>query len=79
MAEFLQTDLGKTLYTFLIAMLPVVELRGSIPVAAASGLPWPVAMTASVLGNMLPVPFILLFVRRVFRWLKDHNKFAKFV
>ena len=52
----------KYLYTFLISMLPIIELRGAIPVGAASGLPWYINYLLCCVGNMLPVPIILLFV-----------------
>ena len=56
--------------TFFMAMLPVVELRGAIPFGVASGLHPLVAMGAAILGNLFPVPLILLLLRRVFRWLR---------
>lgn len=58
------------LYVFLISMLPIVELRGSIPTGAAIGLPFYLNYLISVLGNMLPVPFILLFIPRVLGFLE---------
>ena len=59
------TVLGKCVMTFLISLLPVVELRGGIPYGISQGLdPW-LAFAASALGNMLPVPFLLLFVRKI--------------
>ena len=56
-----ETPLGETLLTMLISMLPVVELRGGLPAGVAMGLPIPVAFAASLVGNMIPVPFIILF------------------
>lgn len=74
---FFSTMFGKTLLTFLISMVPVIELRGGIPYGIAAGLdPW-VAFAASVLGNVVPVPFILLFVRRIFQWMKKYPKLGK--
>lgn len=67
-----ETAAGKTLLTFLISMLPVVELRGGLPAGVAMGLPIPAAFLASLLGNMLPVPFLILFVRPVFKWVRVH-------
>ena len=58
------------LVTFLVAMTPVLELRGAIPVGTALGLSPMQAMLVSVLGNLVPVPFIVLFIRRVFDWMK---------
>jgi len=58
-----------------IAALPVLELRGAIPYGVANGLPYFGVLAVSVIGNMLPVPFIILFVRRVFAWMKKKSKF----
>ena len=56
--------------TFLVGMTPVFELRGAIPLGVAAGLPPLTACAAAILGNVVPVPFIMLLVRRVFRWLR---------
>lgn len=61
---------GPALITFLMAMTPIVELRGAIPYGAAAGLPLWEAYWLAVVGNMLPVPVIMLLVRRVFAWLR---------
>lgn len=66
------TTFGKFILTFLISMVPVVELRGGLPYGIVSGLPYGLAVTAAVLGNMLPVPFIILFIEKVFAWLREH-------
>lgn len=58
-----------------IAALPVLELRGAIPYGVANGLPYLVVLAVSVIGNMLPVPFIILFVRKIFDWMKKKSKF----
>ena len=74
---FFQTLFGKILVTFLISMVPVIELRGGIPYGIAQGLdPW-VAYVASVLGNMVPVPFILLFIRRILRWMTRYPRLER--
>ena len=62
---FLETVFGKLLLTFGTAMVPVLELRGAIPVGVAAGLPPAAACAAAVLGNLLPVPFVMLLFRRV--------------
>lgn len=62
---------GKILYTFLISMVPFIELRGAIPVAAATGLSLWIAFPVAVLGNLIPVTFIILFIRRFFDWLRS--------
>lgn len=61
---------GKLLSTLLISMVPVVELRGAIPAALAQGVPAIPAALVSIVGNLLPVPFIIVFVRRVFAWIR---------
>lgn len=66
------TQLGEFIFTILVSMLPVVELRGGIPFGLAAGLPPATAFLAAFIGNMLPVPFLILFTRRVFAFLKDH-------
>ena len=74
--SMLETVLGKCIMTMAIAAIPVVELRGAIPAGTAAGLdPW-LACAAAVIGNLLPVPFIVLLVRRVFDWLRRHPFFA---
>lgn len=73
---FLETVLGKCIMTMVIAAVPVVELRGAIPAGAAAGLePW-LACGAAIVGNLLPVPFIILLVRQVFDLLRKHPFFA---
>ncbi len=55
-------------------MVPMIELRASIPMGCGMGLPaWQVYI-AAVVGNMLPVPFIVLFIRRIFEFLRKHWK-----
>ncbi len=66
----LENILGPEFYTFLISMVPVIELRGAIPVGQALGLSFWECFMISVIGNMLPVPVILLFVRYVLNWMK---------
>ena len=65
-----ETQAGEFCLTVLVSMLPVVELRGGIPFGVAAGLSMPAAFLAAFIGNMLPVPFLILFVRRLFAWLK---------
>ena len=67
---------GKLLLTFGTAMVPVIELRGAIPVGVAAGLPPAVACVTAILGNLVPVPFIMLLVRRIFDWLRDTRFFG---
>lgn len=62
------TVLKKYLWIFLISMVPLVELRGAIPVSQAMGLPLTTSYIVSIVGNMLPVPIIYLFARKVLEW-----------
>ena len=66
------TAAGEFLLTMLISMVPVVELRGGVPAGVAMGLPIPMALLAGVIGNMLPVPFVILFIRQIFKWVRVH-------
>ena len=60
--------MGKYLLVFLVSMVPVVELRGAIPIAVGMGLPYIPSLIVCVLGNMLPVPFIYFFARKLLVW-----------
>ncbi len=66
------------LYTFLISMIPILELRASVIYGAAKGLEWFIVIPLSIVGNMLPVPFILLFIRKILAWMKTKERFSKF-
>lgn len=65
--------------TFFVSMVPVLELRGAIPVGVAGGLRPLVAMIIAILGNLAPVPFLIIFTRRVFHWLKSKEKIRHMV
>ena len=65
------------IHTLLMAMTPVVELRGAIPYGLANGLnPW-LTYLAAVIGNMIPVPFIMIFIRQIFFWLRQKSNWLK--
>ena len=66
----------KYIMTFLISMIPIVELRGAIPVGTALGLDTLWILVISIIGNLIPVPFIILFARPIIRWLKKTKMFA---
>ena len=70
----------KYLMTFLVSMLPVVELRGAIPYGLAQGLSLWQSFILSYVGNLVPVPVIILFVRQMFAWLSHKSSWLnKFV
>ena len=66
------TVVGKMCATFFISMLPVGELRAGLPYGIAQGLEYPLALMAALLGNMVPVPFIIVYIKRVFAWMRRH-------
>ena len=68
----LQIEEAKFFLTMLFSMMPVVELRGGLPFGIALGLDLPHAFWAAVIGNLLPVPFIIAFAHRVFVLLRKH-------
>lgn len=71
MIDFLfKTVIGKAIITFLVSMVPIIELRGAIPIATGMGLsPW-IAIPIAIIGNLLPVPFIIIFIKRIFAWMR---------
>ena len=79
--NFLQNSfIGKIIITLFWSMVPVVELRGAIPIGVGLDLPLWVAIAVSVIGNMIPVPFIILFIRQIFKWMRKVNStFARIV
>ena len=71
--EFLTgTTSGKCLFTMLVSMIPVIELRGGLPFGVALGLPYYLAFPAAVIGNLIPAPFIIVYIRRIFELLRRY-------
>lgn len=68
----------KYLLIGLVSMVPIVELRGAIPIAEGLGLDIFLYYPIAIIGNMLPVPFIYLFARKVLEWGKDKKIIGKF-
>lgn len=64
--------------TFLISMIPLVELRGAVPYAISSGIPLWQALLIGVIGNMLPIPIIFFFARHILEWGKDKPVIGNF-
>lgn len=69
-----ETFIGKILTTLAISMVPVIELRGAIPIAVANGLEWYIAIPLAIIGNLIPVPFIIIFIRRIFEWMRKKSQ-----
>ena len=57
------TTTGNIIMTFIVSMVPVIELRGAIPLGVLNGLDVGTAMIVSILGNLVPVPFIIIFIK----------------
>ena len=68
----------KYIIVFLISMVPLIELRGAIPYAVGFDLPLVPSLILAVIGNMLPVPFIFLFARRILEWGQDKKYIGGF-
>jgi len=66
------TTLGKCVFTMLVSMLPIIELRGGLPFGVALGLPYYLAFPAAVIGNLIPAPFIIVYIRRIFKFMRRH-------
>lgn len=64
------TFLGNEVALFIISMIPLIELRGAVILGAALDMNWIVVLVVSVIGNMVPIPFLLLFGRKILDWLK---------
>lgn len=67
---FTSTDLGEMLFTMLVSMVPVIELRGGVPFGTALGLSPAQALVSAIVGNMIPIPFIIVYIRRIFLWMR---------
>lgn len=76
MQEFLVDFIGslsfevKIIAVLIISMIPIIELRLAIPVAAAVGLSPMIAIPLAIIGNLIPVPFIILFIKKIFAWMR---------
>lgn len=70
--------LKKYALCFLVSMVPLIELRGGVPIAVGMGIDYFPALLICIIGNMLPVPIIYLFARRVLEWGCDKKYIGKF-
>ena len=64
------TTWGESLLTLLVSMVPVIELRGGVPFGTALGLAPLHALVVCIIGNMIPIPFIIVYIRRIFQWMR---------
>lgn len=70
---------GKEAALFIVSMIPIVELRGAIPIGAGLGMPWYWVFLISLVGNMLPVPFVIVLGRKILGLLKKIKPLEKIV
>lgn len=79
MIDFLSSHgISRELIVFIISLFPILELRGGIIAAMFLQIDWPTAFVICFIGNFLPIPFILLFIRKIFEWMKN-TRFVKLV
>ena len=68
------TTAGNLLMTFIISMVPVIELRGAIPLGVYNVLDVWTALVVAIIGNLVPVPFIIIFIRKIFKWMQEKSE-----
>lgn len=71
--NFFKSTIPAEVIIFIVSLLPVLELRGGMLAASLLGVDWMVAFPICVIGNMLPIPFVLLFIRKIFDFIKRTN------
>lgn len=77
--EFFNGKIPGELTVFLISLLPILECRGALIAAKLFSIPWPTAFIICYIGNILPIPFILIFIKKIFAFMKKHNILKKFI
>ncbi len=81
--DFYNNSLGgflpKEVFVFFVSMLPLIELRGGLLISSVLGIPLWKANVICIIGNIIPIPFILLFIKAIFRFMKKHNIMKGFV
>ncbi len=60
----------KYIIVFFVSMVPLIELRGAVPIGTGLGLPWHLTLIVAIIGNCVPIPIILLFVKKVLTWMR---------
>ena len=68
---------GREVALFIISMVPLIELRGAVPLGLALGMSWGQVLPICYAGNLLPIPFLLLFAKRLLKWLETLPVFSK--
>ena len=77
--DFFKDKIPPELIIFFISMLPILELRGGLIAAKLLGVEFVRAFIICYIGNIIPVPFILLFIRKIFQFLRDKKGFSKII
>ena len=75
----LGTWMSREVFVLLVSMIPLIELRGGLVIAYLLKMPFWSSNLFCILGNVIPIPFILLFIRQLFEWMKKHNILTGFV
>ncbi len=65
----------KLVITFLVSMVPIIELRGGVPIATGMGVEWYIALPVAIIGNIIPAPFIIIFIKKIFSWMSSKEGF----
>ena len=65
--------LYKLIITFLVSMVPIIELRGGVPIATGMGVEWYIALPVAIIGNIIPAPFIIIFIKKIFAWMSKRK------
>lgn len=73
LTDFFKSWLSEEVIIFIVSLLPILELRGGLIAAALLGVDWAIAFPICVIGNVLPIPIILLFIRKIFDFIKKTN------
>ncbi|NLN56344.1 MAG: small multi-drug export protein [Clostridiales bacterium] len=68
--------IAKCLWVLFVSMVPIIELRGGIPVGLGLGLGYPLSITLAVIGNLIPIPFLIIYGRRVLEYFAKFEKFG---
>lgn len=77
--EFLDGRIPNELIPFIISLFPVLECRGGMFAALFFGLSFPIALLICYIGNMIPIPFVLLFIKKIFEFLRRFSFFEKII
>ena len=65
----------KLVITFLVSMVPIIELRVGVPIATGMGIDWYIALPVAIIGNIIPAPFIIIFIKKIFAWMSKREGF----